>query len=101
MDTITLKNGEEIPSPLVSTTMMALQHLFYNDPGTFCELVFTCRDPQHILWRGSGKKLVRLAMLESVDGSGHGHAHDAIKSIVLSAVEGEDFEMRLVSPVAR
>ena len=100
MDTIALKNGDEVPSPLVATTMITLEHLYNNDPITFYELVTACRNPDHVLWGGSGEKLVNLVMLESVDGSGHGKAHDAVKSIVLSAVEGEDLEMTLVSPVA-
>lgn len=93
--TMRLKNGEELPTPLVTATMMNLQSLLDNDPIGFYELVTLCRNPRHKLWGRNNERLIERGLLEPT-----GAPHDALRSIVLSAVTGDDEDMTLGSPTS-
>lgn len=91
---VQLNNGDEVPRSLVNVTMMALETLFTTAPIEFFELREICRDPKHRCFGRTGETLRSRCLLE-----GNGQPHDAVRSIVLSAVEGEMLEMRLRWPI--
>jgi hypothetical protein len=96
---LTLRNGKEVPDVVIGTTMIALRTLADADFMAFCEFVETCRDPGHVIYGDCGDKIERLGLVQSVDAAGHGKVHDAVRDIVLSAVDGEDFGLSLRSPL--
>ncbi len=52
-------------------------------------------DPNHKFFGNTKDRLEALALVDA-----NGGIHDSIRNIVLSAIEGEDLEMRLTNPVA-
>ena len=99
IEVVTLKNGATEAKPLVEVTMMSLDMLLSTNPTSFIELVESCRDREHVIWGSSGERLVQLHLLESVDSDGHGHIHESIRNIVLSAVTGEGLGLTLGNPI--
>lgn len=95
MDVLKLKNGSEEAAPLVKVTMMSVEHLMESHPIALMELVSLCRDRDHELFGNTAVELRSFALVD-LDGS----IHRSIRNIVLSAVEGEGLEMRLISPLA-
>lgn len=95
MDTIRLKNGTEEAAPLVATMLITLRLLATGQPIHLYELVEKARNRSHVFWGDIGKQLAKMKLVE-VDGS----MNDSIRNIVLSAVEGDGLEMRVVSPKA-
>jgi hypothetical protein len=94
MEMVMLKNGATVAKPIALVVMLSLKTLLEKDPISFYELVMKCRDSKHSLWGGVDKKLQELKLLAS-----DGNVDRSIKDIVLSAVTGVDFDMRLGSPV--
>lgn len=47
IDMVKLKNGSEVPEPVVVTTMMNIELLMEKNPIAFYELVQKCRNPKH------------------------------------------------------
>jgi hypothetical protein len=95
MKIVALKNGTQEPEVLVVTTMMNLDLLMESDPLAVYEMTMLCRDENHRLWGGYASTLARFGLLQP-----DGKVHSSIKNIVLSAVQGEDLEMKLGSPLA-
>lgn len=93
MEIVTLKNGTEEAKGLVQVTRISLEKLFEQQPVAFCELVACCKERGHKPQGNTGETLQSLALLQP-DNSPHG----SIRNIVLSAVEGDGLEMKLVSP---
>lgn len=91
-----LKNGSEILTPIVVTTMMSLELLMTRNPAAFYELVQKCRDNTHKMFGNTESVLEELALISRPTGS----VHDFVRNIVLSAVVGDDLEMQLGNPVA-
>jgi hypothetical protein len=99
--TVRLKNGEEVPDVVVKVLMISLTKLIGSNPIAFYELVMACRNPaEHILFGNTSEMLVQMNLIESVDEAGRARIHDTTRSIVLSASEGGEHDMRLVSPRA-
>lgn len=94
--TVVLKNGAEEAEVFVRAFMGALGSLLAAEPVAFYELVMLCRDPAHVVWRPSVDMLKGRNLLEA-DGT---TIHSSIRNLVLAAVEGEELEMRIVSPYA-
>ena len=94
MKMVMLKNGSEEAEVSVRAICLSLQELFDSAPVILYELVMKCRDSKHEFFGDSGKKLQDLSL---VDGD---TIHRTIKNIVLSAVVGEGFEMKLTPPIA-
>ncbi len=94
MEATRLKNGSEEFKPLVQVTMASLSKLAETNPIAFYELVMKCRDQGHELFGNAGEVLKSLALIEDARGS----VHDSIRNVVLSAVEGDGFDMTLGSP---
>ena len=95
MDMLKLKNGSEEAASLVKVTMMSVEHLLESKPIAFAELVSLCRDRHHELFGNTAVELQRFGLVEP-----GGSVHNSIRNIILSAVEGEDLEMRFISPLA-
>jgi hypothetical protein len=92
METVKLKNGTEEGKVAVSAIMLSIKLL---RPIDVYELVMKCRDRKHQIWEPSKKPLQDLTLV-AADGS----IHETIRNIVLSAVEGDGFDMTIGSPVA-
>lgn len=95
MEILTLKNGSQVPEPLVKVTMLLLSTLMERNPIAFYELVMKCRDSKHELLGNTSEVLSDLSLIQS-----DGCVHDAIRDIMLSASEGKGLDMTLRSPVA-
>ncbi|MFA5143843.1 MAG: hypothetical protein WC522_06740 [Candidatus Omnitrophota bacterium] len=95
-DTVILKNGAFAYRDGINAVMVALQHLLESRPELFVELVRKARNPDHKIWGGAENEnhLKILNMLQS-----NGQLHDLTRNILLSAIEGEGLNMRLVSPI--
>ena len=98
MEMVTLKNGSEEAKPLVVIVMMSLRKLFNSgnmgDAISAYELAMKAREPGHKLFGNTVQDLAKLALVNA-DGS----MHDSVRNIVVSAVEGEGFDMTLGNPV--
>lgn len=92
METVTLKNGTEEVKVLVQTTMMSLEHLVDTNPIAACELVEMCKDASHKPFGNTNNILEDLGLVNN------GQVHTSIKNIVLSAFEGEGFDLHLTLP---
>jgi hypothetical protein len=92
--TVTLKNGAEEAEALVNVGMMMLRRMMEDTPVVFYEFVCKCRNPSHQMWGDTENKLSDFGVLDPT-----GHIHSSIRNITVSAVEGEDLEMRLGSPI--
>jgi hypothetical protein len=95
MNEIALKNGTSEQAILVSGILLTLRELMAQNVLAFYDLVMMCRNPNYQAFDANIKLLQESGLLES-----NRKVHDSIRNIVLSAVEGERLEMRLVSPYA-
>lgn len=95
MKAVVLKNGTEEADVMVTTGMMALESVMKDNPIAFYELVMKCRDPNHQFFGNTGEILKSRSLVEQ-----SGNIHDSVRNIVLSAVSGDEFDMRLSNPVA-
>lgn len=75
--------------------MVTLESLAGSDPIGLYELRQKARDPEHQFFGDYERSLKDLAMLQE-----DGTLHDVTKAVVLSAIEGEDLDPRLVNPIA-
>jgi hypothetical protein len=91
---VRLRNGDELPQPVVMVIFMTLKQLLEEHPIAFYEMVMIARNPSHKPFWNTGAHLARLGILE--DG---GAMHDATRSVVLASTEGELHEVRLVYPI--
>jgi predicted NBD/HSP70 family sugar kinase len=97
---VKLKNGAEEAEPVVKLVVMSIRTLLESgkmeDTLAFFDLVSKARDPRYKVFSPVQENILkRLALLQP-----DGNIHESIRNVVLSAVVGESFEMRLVSPVA-
>lgn len=97
MKTVRLRNGAVVTGSAVGTVMLCLEAVRAEKATAFYDLVMKCRDGDYQFSAGSEGY---LRALELVDDSGD--VHEVVRSIVLSAVEGDGLEKRLLSsPLAR
>jgi hypothetical protein len=94
--TVRLKNGSEEAVGLVRAVMISMRSL---EMIPLYELTMLARDRNHELFTPAlGEKLAGLSLItergESWD------MHDCVRNIVMSAMEGELLEMRMVDPRA-
>jgi hypothetical protein len=75
--------------------MLTLQALLDEQPIAFYELVARCRRPDHTLREGSATVLEHSGLLD------RGTVPDAVREIVLAAVDGDALALRLTLPVQR
>lgn len=95
MKMIVLKNGAKEPEPSVVVITTNLRLLLNSASGAIAlyELAQLCKDEKHRLFGTTGKILEQFRLIEN------GYVHDTTRNIVLSSVEGEGLQMRLVSPI--
>lgn len=93
MKKLLLKNGAIEEENLVEAAMITLTRLAQSYPLSFSELVTKCRDESHEMPLEVVEELKGLCLVW-----GNEKIHDPIRNILLSAVEGEGFE--LTSPIA-
>lgn len=92
---VELKNGGRVPEPVARVLPLLLQRLAQSDPIAFYELVMLARNPKHKVWSDAiDQKLQSLAFLDAPS-----HVQNTARQIILSAVEGESLDMRIVDPV--
>jgi len=96
-ETVTLKNGEDVPRVAVVTTLMLLQALETENPIALFELRAFCRDPEHNFFPGAAEQLVETTLLSST-GDGSYYVHDVTSAVVLSSVMGESLDIHVSSP---
>jgi hypothetical protein len=93
--TVWLKNSTQEAEGLVKVVMLQLRKLFEGNPIIFYELVTKCRDSSHEFFGETGKELMYMQLVQH-DGNS---IHSSIRNVVLSAVTGEELEMRLGNPL--
>ena len=99
LEMVTLRNGASESKVLVNMVISSLKGLLDNGQNIrLYELVMLCRDPNHNIFGNSGEKLAELSLIKITPGQPP-KVHDSIRSIVLSAVCGEDAEMTIRSPL--
>ncbi len=100
MDTIKLKNGSEEAKPLVAVCIMSLKRILGEFPIAFHELVLLARDKDYEIQ--GGRETIAPALRSGLvfDGANGFQIHDSDRNIIVSCVEGDGPDMRLVSPVA-
>jgi len=94
METVTLKDGTELPGEAVDSLFRRLQTLAADNPVAFCGLREKCRNSGFCFLGDTGEALKERALVEQ-DGS----ISEVTRSVVLNAVEGELLEIKLVSPL--
>jgi len=92
---VKLKNGSEVPKPVVVTTMMSLEALMEKNPIAFYELVEKARNPKHPMFGNTQDVVAKWALIDL-----SGVIHSAVRDVILSAVSGDELDMRLGNPVA-
>lgn len=95
LEMVLLKNGERVPKSVVVTTMMTIDLLLEEDPVLFVlDLLEKAKNPNLALTPKAKAKLIGLAMLNH-----DGTMHSIVRAIILSSVEGEGLDMKIVNPV--
>lgn len=94
MDLITLRTGATVPEPIYKTTMVNLERLWGDNPIAFIELVSPARDANHQPFDNVTEVLTERSFMAN------GRLHDSVRDVVLAATEGDDFDMRMVSPLS-
>lgn len=97
MEMLALKNGSSEPKPAVVATMMSLRGLWEKGIPGMCavsDLYERCKDPKHRIANGELKALTDLALIGP-----DGRVHDTIKNVVLSAISGKSFNIKMGSPL--
>lgn len=92
---VQLKNGSEEAESLVNVAMITLDNLMATQPILFYELVQKCRDKNHKFFWQTEEKLESMNLVSGWE------IHDSMVNIVLSAVEWENLDMRLTSPLLK
>ena len=93
--TTTLRTGIEVHDALVRTVNITLGRLMDTDPIAFYEAVMVARDSSHVPFGNTSQSLRKMHLLES-----DGRMHDATRDVILASVDGQDFDLHLVSPYA-
>jgi hypothetical protein len=99
MEMLTLNNGSSEPKISVATTMMSIKGLWNQGiPGicTVSDLYKRCRDPNHQIANGELRTLTDLALIQP-----DGRIHDTVMNVVLSAITGDDLDIKLGSPTGQ
>jgi hypothetical protein len=95
VELVKLKNGSCESKILVAVFVATLRNLFTERPIHAYELVSKARDSTHKFFGRTGEDLQKLGLVES-----NGEMHESVRNVVLSAVQGDGFDMKLGDPVA-
>lgn len=94
MEMMKLKNGSEVAKPIMITVMMALNTLLQKMPMVAFEAVEMARNPNHQPFGETGEMLEKFGLLLN------GQMHGAIRDVIISAAQGEGWDVTIGSPVA-
>ena len=97
---VKLRNGSEELKILVNAIHLNLQAILTKHPISFYDLVTLARDKNYKIFPPNAKCLIQLGLLNEGQ-PGEYHMHDSIKSIILSSVEGDMLDMKLVDPIIK
>jgi hypothetical protein len=89
---LTLRNGAEVPEPIVRTAMLTLRQLERAYPIALYEAVQLARDSSHKLFGSTGRVLTELGLLNG------GELSWSVRNVILSAAEGDDLGLHIVPP---
>ncbi len=93
METVVLKNKTTEAKPLVLITMHILNELVKEGKGIVVyELTELAKDRDHKMWGNTSESAKPL-----LDPTGQ--MHDSIRNIILNAIEGEELNLKIVSPI--
>lgn len=95
-ETVQLKNGAVEVKVFVASMMLILDRLVEEKPVAALDLVMKCRDPNYEFFSDNEEILRDRKLVEK-----HGTIHSSIRNIVLSAFEGDGFDIVLCSPIRR
>lgn len=95
ISSVLLRNGEHVPKVVMASTRMTMKLMLERDPVLFwTRLVEKAKDPDYELSSLDGTKLREYLMLQQ-----DGVMHDHVRAIILSSIEGESSEQKLVHPM--
>ena len=92
---ITLRTGAEVPEPVITPVTLALHALEDSNPIALYEAACMARDRSYVPFGNTGAVLEGIGLLQR-----GGTMHDATRDVILAAIDGEDLDLRLVSPFA-
>jgi hypothetical protein len=98
MTQVKLRNGSEEKDALVATMQWVLKALRTENYQAFYHLVTACRARNHRVPDECTEALKLSGLVEKIV-DGHAYINHAVINIVLSAVEGDDQQMEIVSPI--
>lgn len=90
---VKLRTGVEVPKSAVRALVVSLEVLWESNITAFYESVMIARNPDHTPFGNTGEILENYALTV------HGVMHDLTRNIILAATEGDDKELRIVSPI--
>lgn len=94
METVTLKNGTEVPESVALNVMIMLRHLHADQQPIFREFVLKCRNPKHRLSEQVVSPLRELGLIAD-----HEAIDEHVRNVVLSSVIGGEEDLRILSPI--
>ena len=95
IEMVQLRTGIEMPRPLVGATRIALELLLDKHPIAVYEAVMVARDRTHVPFGNTGEALKGMGLLQP-----DGRMHDATRDVILACTDGEELDLRFVSPYA-
>jgi|SRR5712671_5342073 len=98
---VTLTNGAEMPTVLVTTTLLALRALMAEGHGlAVYEARELARDRAHRPFGNTGDVLASRGLAQRL-ADGTYELEGAVRDIVLCAVQGEDLDTRIGNPLVQ
>jgi hypothetical protein len=95
---VKLRNGAEELVTQVDAIHMSLRTLFEQHPISFYDVVMFAKNSSYNIFPVNAEPLVQLGLLN--EGPVNKYSiHDSVKSIILSSVEGEGSNLKLVNPL--
>lgn len=91
---VSLRNGGEVARVVVATTLITLRKFEADHPSTLRSLALLAANPGHDVPAEDLDRLVAYGMADSTPA-----LHESVRDIVVSAVEIDGADVRLVSPV--
>lgn len=90
-----LRNGADVPEPVVTSTLIALEMLAGLNPVAFFEAVQLARDPGHVPFGNVARVLREYGLADT-----SGHLHGSARDVILACTEGDEESLHMVSPYA-
>jgi hypothetical protein len=98
MTQVKLRNGSEEKDALVATMQWVLKALRTENYQAFYHFVMSCRVRNYHVPDEYAEVLKHRGFVEKIV-DGHAYINHAVINVVLSAVEGDDHQMEIISPI--